>query len=53
MECIKATNGKKGKTKWCALKLVRAKAFDSLEWNYLMVVLKGLGFSSEWCAIVY
>lgn len=52
-ECFKKINGKVGKSKWCALKIDMATAFDRIEWGYLLEVLNCHGFSPLWCSLIY
>ncbi|XP_020872418.1 uncharacterized protein LOC110226122 [Arabidopsis lyrata subsp. lyrata] len=40
---------KKVKSPFMALKLDIAKAFDKVEWNYLLSILRRLGFAERWC----
>ncbi|XP_026384294.1 uncharacterized protein LOC113279857 [Papaver somniferum] len=36
-----------------AIKLDMSKSFDRIEWNFLDVVLKKLGFHKDWCRMIY
>ncbi|XP_026451715.1 uncharacterized protein LOC113352048 [Papaver somniferum] len=36
-----------------AIKLDLSKAFDILEWSFIIVVFKKLGFSEVWCHLIY
>jgi hypothetical protein len=51
-ECIHYLRGKKGKSGDCATKLFMAKAYDRVEWNYLMAIMSALGFPESWCSLV-
>ncbi|KAL2469602.1 Myosin-10 [Abeliophyllum distichum] len=43
------TNGKFG---CLALKLDISKAYDRIEWDFIMMVMKRLGFSERWCQLI-
>lgn len=48
-ECIHALNSKrKGKEGTIALKLDMSKAYDKIEWPYIMEVMNRMGFSERW-----
>lgn len=51
-ECIHYLRNKKGKTGGCAIKLDMAKAYDRVEWNYLIAIMHALGFPDSWCLLV-
>ena len=39
---------KKGKEKWMAIKLDMEKAYDRLEWSFILNVLRNFGFNERW-----
>ena len=39
---------KKGKEKWMAIKLDMKKAYDRLEWPFILNVLRNFGFNERW-----
>lgn len=51
IKSIKQT--KKKRAKWCAIKLDMPKAFDRLEWGFIIEILKACRFSDNWCELVY
>lgn len=42
-------NRKKG---WKAIKLDMSKTFDLVEWPYLEVVMRALGFAERWISLI-
>ena len=44
--------GKRGKKKM-AIKLDMAKAYDRVEWNFLVGVMRRLGFREKWISLIY
>ncbi|XP_026399224.1 uncharacterized protein LOC113295084 [Papaver somniferum] len=50
IDTMKNTKSMKG---WMAIKLDMSGAFDRIEWNFVIHGLKSLGFSSDWCDLIY
>lgn len=48
-ELMHSLNTKNLKTKFMALKLDITKAFDKVEWEFLIHVMRKMGFSEVWC----
>lgn len=44
---------KKGKGGFIGVKVDMAKAYDSVEWSFLMEVLRALGFDERFCNLVF
>lgn len=51
-ECVHFLRHTKGKTGDCAVKLDMAKAYDRVEWAYLLRVLEKMGFPESWCSLI-
>ncbi|XP_057251441.1 uncharacterized protein LOC130591711 [Beta vulgaris subsp. vulgaris] len=49
-EVFHSFSKKSGSEGWIAIKLDMEKAYDRLEWDYILVTLKKLGFCSQWVA---
>ena len=47
-EVVEAAKKAKAKAKATFLKLDFCKAFDSVDWGYLMGVMEAMGFGSKW-----
>ena len=47
-EVFHSFNRKSGVGGWLAIKLDMEKAYDRLEWNYVLVTLEKLGFAARW-----
>ena len=48
-ELMHSLHTKNLKTKFMALKLDITKAFDKVEWQFLDIVMRRMGFSDKWC----
>jgi hypothetical protein len=44
---------KRGNGGWMAVKLDMAKAFDQMEWSFLLRIFSFLGFNSLWIHLVH
>lgn len=49
LHSMKAKSGRKG---WSALKIDIEKAYDRMEWRFLLKVLRCFGFSERWVGLV-
>ncbi|XP_026397119.1 uncharacterized protein LOC113291845 [Papaver somniferum] len=52
-ELVQAMKKKKGRTGHLALNMDISKAYDRLEWKFLMNVLKKFGFSEKLCQLIH
>lgn len=52
-ELMHSMHTKNLKTKFIALKLDISKAFDKIEWDFLVAVMKRMGFNDTWCDWIY
>lgn len=44
---------RKHKSNWCALKLDIAKAYDKVNWNFLLAVMKKMGFPNHFTHLIH
>ncbi|XP_026458815.1 uncharacterized protein LOC113359387 [Papaver somniferum] len=44
---------RKSKTDFMGLKIDMSKSFDRVEWNFLIVILRRMGFCDAWCNLIY
>jgi hypothetical protein len=44
---------KKGKSGWVAIKIDMEKAYDRLEWPFIINVLKCFGFGDKWVNLIH
>lgn len=45
-------NHNSGKSSFIALKLDISKAYDRVEWSFLRVIMKQMGFNDRWVALI-
>lgn len=51
-ECIKTIKRNTTKViKCCGLKLDMSKAFDRIEWDYIIEIIRACGFCENWCEL--
>ncbi|XP_026410523.1 uncharacterized protein LOC113305730 [Papaver somniferum] len=53
LHSFKTMKRKNNKDGFMAIKLDLSKAFDRLEWSFIMSVFKKLGFSIDWCQMIF
>lgn len=52
-ECIKTIKRNTTKViKCCGLKLDMSKAFDRIEWDYIIEIIRACGFCENWCKLI-
>lgn len=52
-EVLHSMRTNKTKNGYLALKLDLSKAFDKMEWSFVIFMFRKLGFSEKWCDLVY
>ncbi|XP_026435095.1 uncharacterized protein LOC113332802 [Papaver somniferum] len=52
-ELIHSMKKSKKKQGLVVLKIDMSKAFDSVEWGFVLKMMSSLGFSEDWCTIIY
>lgn len=52
-EILHTMKTSKSKKWYLALKLDLSKAFDKMEWNFVIHMLGKFGFSQKWCDLIY
>ncbi|XP_026383358.1 uncharacterized protein LOC113278839 [Papaver somniferum] len=53
LHSFKTRKRKNNKDGFMAIKLDLSKAFDRLEWPFIIAVFKNLGFSDDWCQVIH
>lgn len=52
-ELIHKMRNKRGKNGLMGIKIDMSKAFDRVEWSFLIQILKKIGFSKKWCNLIH
>lgn len=52
-ELMHSLHTKKLKTKFMAFKLDISKAFDKVEWNFIVQIMRRMGFCNTWCQWIH